>query len=328
MTLLIDTAVVPAQQRAEFWSHASSATYHPLDISADGSGRFAARMWGEQLAAIELFRIATAPNTMTRTPKAIAAGDPDSLHVTVLLRGHLHTTQGDRADLAVAGDITSYNTSQPLVVRADEGFEGLVLRLPRYMLGEHAAKIAALTALRVPGDAGLTRLAVQFFCGVAAGLADGHIAHDDTNVAERVVDLVRGVYAARMGETERERPRSRTELVLAAKVHIESSLGDPTLGPEQVARACFISTRYLHRLFEDEGVSVGDWIRAARLDRCRRDLLDPTFAGEPIVAIASRWGLPSAPHFSRLFRATYGCSPRDFRRGALNVPAELRPARL
>jgi AraC-like DNA-binding protein len=69
-------------------------------------------------------------------------------------------------------------------------------------------------------------------------------------------------------------------------------------------------------VFEAEGLRVCDFIRSARLDRCRRDLLDPAFADQPISAIASRWGLPSAPHFSRLFRQAYGCSPREFRRDA------------
>jgi AraC-like DNA-binding protein len=61
---------------------------------------------------------------------------------------------------------------------------------------------------------------------------------------------------------------------------------------------------------------VCDWIRAERLERCRSDLRDPAYADVSISAIASRWGLPSAPHFSRLFRLAYGCSPREFRRAA------------
>ncbi len=132
------------------------------------------------------------------------------------------------------------------------------------------------------------------------------------------------------------RPRSTAELLIHAQAYIEARLGDPTLNPDELARGCFISTRYLHRVFEAEGLRVCDFIRSARLDRCRRDLLDPAFADQPISAVASRWGLPSAPHFSRLFRQAYGCSPREFRReaaltagsdGTLDDVATLPPAR-
>jgi hypothetical protein len=36
--------------------------------------------------------------------------------------------------------------------------------------------------------------------------------------------------------------------------------------------------------------------------------------------IATRWGLPSAPRFSRLFRRAYGCSPRQFRQRGMRAP--------
>ena len=39
----------------------------------------------------------------------------------------------------------------------------------------------------------------------------------------------------------------------------------------------------------------------------------PRNAGESISTIAARWGLADSSHFSRLFRATYGMSPREFR---------------
>jgi AraC-like DNA-binding protein len=175
--------------------------------------------------------------------------------------------------------------------------------------------VSRQTAVRIPGQSGLPRLAVRFFCGAAAGLADGSIARDDTGLAEHVIDLVRRLYLD-VDATQSARPHSQAELVLHAQAYIDGSLGDPNLNPERVARACFISTRYLHRVFAGQGLSVCDWIRSERLEQCRNDLTDPTFAEVSISAIASRWGLPSAPHFSRLFRDAYGCSPREFRRAA------------
>jgi len=39
----------------------------------------------------------------------------------------------------------------------------------------------------------------------------------------------------------------------------------------------------LHKLFEAEGTSVCQWIRTSRLERCRRDLLDPLHVGRLAV---------------------------------------------
>jgi AraC-like DNA-binding protein len=318
MTLVIDTAAVSAPERVEFWSQASCDAYHPLEISTDARERFSGRMWGHELASLALFRISTAPNTMSRTRKAIAAGDPECLHVGLVVRGRLHEAQGDRSAVLGPGDVASYDTSRPAIFRADQEFECVVVQIPRESLGAHAARLSALTAVRIPGSGGLAHLAAQFFAGVADGLADGRISQGDANVAERVIDLVRGIYAEPFA---RPRPRSKTELLLHAQAVIEANLADPSLGPEEVARACFISTRYLYRVFEQEGLSVCEWIRGARLDRCRRDLLDPVLADESIITIASRWGLPNAQHFSRLFRGAYGCSPREYRRGGDPSPS-------
>jgi AraC-like DNA-binding protein len=71
----------------------------------------------------------------------------------------------------------------------------------------------------------------------------------------------------------------------------------------------FISVRRLHKLFADEGLTVSAWIRDRRLERCRRDLADPALAGETVASIAWSWGFRNPGHFSRVYRAAYGCAP-------------------
>jgi AraC-like DNA-binding protein len=204
------------------------------------------------------------------------------------------------------------------VFRADEPFESLVVRVPRNLLGRDAARISKLTALRIPGGEGLARAAVAFFRGLVGGLEDGTVRPDESpDAVECVLDLVRGMYAVPTRSHEPKRLRSRAEILGDIQLFIEENLGDPDLDPQRIARANFISTRYLHKLFESEGTSVCGWIRASRLERCRRDLLDPALGHLTILAIASRWGLPGPQHFSRLFRAAHGCSPSELRRRSL-----------
>jgi AraC-like DNA-binding protein len=99
----------------------------------------------------------------------------------------------------------------------------------------------------------------------------------------------------------------------AIKAYIDEHLGDPTLGPESIARSQFISTRYLHALFEPEGLTVSRWVRTRRLERARRDLQDPALAAVPIGVIAARWGFSSPSRFSHAVRTDLGCSPSQLR---------------
>jgi AraC-like DNA-binding protein len=97
------------------------------------------------------------------------------------------------------------------------------------------------------------------------------------------------------------------------KDHILRHLADPGLAPPAIAAAHFVSVRYLHKLFQSQGVTVGEWIRTQRLERCRRDLLRSPAPGDGVAAVARRWGFTSPSHFSRAFRTAYGMTPRAWR---------------
>jgi AraC-like DNA-binding protein len=97
------------------------------------------------------------------------------------------------------------------------------------------------------------------------------------------------------------------------KRHIEANLTDPSLGVVSLASTFRMTERNMHKLFEDTGTTVSVHIRSRRLAMCRRDLEGQTLAARQISEISGHWGFTDPGHFSKVFRAAYGMSPRECR---------------
>jgi AraC-like DNA-binding protein len=80
-----------------------------------------------------------------------------------------------------------------------------------------------------------------------------------------------------------------------------------------IAAAHNISVRHLYAVLSKAGISLGDWIRAHRLEECRKDLARPGSRSITIASIARRWGFTDAAHFSRVFKEAYGLTPKEWR---------------
>ena len=316
MTLLIDTATVPADHRIEAWSDAATRSYHPVGINSMASRPYAGRMLRFDLGVIWAFLVAADPNTVLRTPRGIALGDPERLDFYVMRRGRCRISQDDRSSTIAPGDMTHLDSSRPYVMRAMEPFELISFSLPKLMLRSKIDAITGRTATRIAGDSSVGSLMAPFLSGLVDRLEHGEVSEHREDLSESIFGLLR---ALAFDEPSGAQPSPSTALRPRIKSYIDGRLDDPRLGPETIAASHFISVRYLHKLFEPEGVSVSEWIRHRRLDRCQRDLANPALAHQTIVTIASRWGLTNGPHFSRLFRARYGCSPREYRSRAAGL---------
>ena len=104
----------------------------------------------------------------------------------------------------------------------------------------------------------------------------------------------------------------RDQLFARISGYIEARLKDANLSPKKIAEDNGISVRYLYTLFGGQGMTVSGWVRRRRLLRCRAEL-DGADTGASITEIAYRWGLNDSAHFSRLFKASFGMSPTQYR---------------
>ncbi|MFC0399108.1 AraC family transcriptional regulator [Paraburkholderia rhizosphaerae] len=104
--------------------------------------------------------------------------------------------------------------------------------------------------------------------------------------------------------------RSSSTIVLLAKQAIERRIGDASLDVPGVAAALNVSTSRLSRALKTEGLSAMRYAYALRVAHAGRLLADtPDIM---IREVAERCGFLSAAHFSRVFKAHHGMTPRDF----------------
>ncbi|MEY2874585.1 MAG: hypothetical protein RLZZ373_1956 [Pseudomonadota bacterium] len=109
--------------------------------------------------------------------------------------------------------------------------------------------------------------------------------------------------------------RSKSRLFDDILRYIDNELENPALTPTSIACRHGCSVRSLQTLFAERQRTVAGYIRQRRLERCRQALCkDGSVA--PIGHMALQWGFGDAAHFSKLFKSTYGMSPRQYRQQA------------
>lgn len=98
-----------------------------------------------------------------------------------------------------------------------------------------------------------------------------------------------------------------------AERYIIEHLAKPELNPQKIADALGISLRHLYRLFNEEQLSLNKYIQQKRLERIKADLLDVCFRQTSITDLALKWGFGDSAHFSKIFKKTYGVTPKECR---------------
>lgn len=314
MNVLADTSLVPPADRYSYWADmAPRALMHPVGVKLlTEHGGISGRIVEYQLGPVRAYRMQGPASLVTLRAGSIAHHDPERFSVALILRGRQQVLQEQRSASLDAGDLVAVHTSKPYAIRFDSPYDVAVFVIDRVILRPYTERMCTQTAMRLTSGFGAGRVVAAQFRALADELDRGNVNAEDVDLGESVVDAVRALFAGSNASPDGESTRRR-DLPTRVRAYIDANLADSALTPSQIAHEHFISIRYLYKLFEDEG-GVSTLIRRKRLERCRRDLVDPALSNETVASIGRRWGFQDPGYFSRLFRECYEIAPTQFRR--------------
>lgn len=313
MPRLLSTADVPERDRAAYWTDMVCDAYVQLDCDP-GAGARAIR--GEiaidRLATLELSRVTSTAQRVRRTPARIAAASEDYFLVSIQARGQGRVSQDGRDARLGPGDFALYDSTRPYTLAFDGTFQQYVLMLPGPMLRTALRGVEGLTATTVSGQRGAGHLMIGMIRTLAADI--GTLAPASAAaVADSVTQILLAGLAALPAAHRQAPPPAQALHRAQIRALVRERLRDPLLNVTAIAGQLRLSPSTLHRAWAGEACSLSDWIWAQRLDAARRDLCDPALAARSVSQIAFSWGFNDAAHFSRAFRARFGCAPSDLR---------------
>ena len=290
---------------------AVSESFVPLQVSSNGPDHFRGMIRGASVDEVHVTDVRATSHVVERTPELIARGDRSYFKLSLMLAGTGMLIQDDREAVLRPGDLAVYDTDRPYSLVFDDEFRTMVVMFPKHLISLPSEMIGQLTAVRISGQEGLGSMVAPYLTQLAGNL-DQLAGTTGARLAHSALDLVSTVFTRELGLDEVSADPHRA-LVQRIRSYIDRNLASADLGPASIASAHYISTRHLHGLFQEQGVTVSTWIRTRRLEQCRHDLLDPMLADRPVAAIAARWGFVDAAHFSRAFKTTFGISPSEYR---------------
>lgn len=265
-----------------------------------------------------LSEIVADAHQVDRTAKLIDGESPQYIKLSLQLEGTGIVSQGGRTAILKPGDLAIYETSYPYTLRFPASVRCLVMAFPVHSLDLPLSQVRRVTAVRLPGDRGLGQMISPFMRQLGQNL-DQLSGVAGSRMLRSTFDLLTAFVYAQLADEPDDRRRARQEELRVFKLYIDDHLYDSELNADSMARAHYVSVRYLQYLFHQEDLTVSGYIRARRLTKCRLDLLDPAQATFSVLQIAQRRGFTDASHFSKIFKLKFGVAPRELRASHLTT---------
>jgi len=176
--VVVDTEVVPPEERFGLWAEESSRVFEPMRVTCTRRHDFRGRATSHALGPLTVFRVTADVSAIHRTPALIAASDPHWLQVSLQVRGHCRVEQDGRSAVVGPGELVTWESSRPYTVQALTPFELLNVYCPEHLLRPHTDDLYALTATPVRFGGVVRGLLTEVARGLDTEMVNGRTLRD------------------------------------------------------------------------------------------------------------------------------------------------------
>jgi AraC-like DNA-binding protein len=312
MQTIFDSKTLPAAKRREAWHDAICDIYLQVDCAAEQQDDYEGFVRELGFGAMTLTDTLSSPQSVLRQSRHIARLEKDCYFMGIAQSGCVKIRQASSSITMHPGLGALYCASEPYELRCDIKLRSFWAELPRQAFANRFQSKSPPLMARVDLRHGLGRIAVEL-CGAMALEGPDLDPKSRAELGEHFMDILALAMSAEPGRQPAADISVRRARLRSVKTYIDAHLSDPHLSLSKIAEKNGISLRYLHLLFRPTDMSVSEWVRMRRLQRCYDLLTSPLHRTQSVTEIAYALGFSSSSHFSNLFRAHFGLRPSDVR---------------
>lgn len=314
-TLMLSTDDVPLSQRQAYWQECVARTYLAVSIQPQGELPFRASLKANTVHDITVAHHTTTAQNGQRSVRPANEAQDERCLLLINLGGVIHVRHNERDISLGRNDMTVIDSRLPSEYSIPEGAATLSVNMPRQALVERFPMSRLFAAAKLPANLPMQQMTIGFFNNLYENfgeIAAGIRGPTSLRLANHAIDML-GIALTDALDAKVPASPYRAALLWRIKVFIDEHLHEPMLSAQVVAAKYRITARYVAMLFREEGITFTDFVRLRRLERCRRQLERAGMDRRQIGEIALGAGFASQAHFSRLFRAAYDATPRQYR---------------
>jgi AraC-like DNA-binding protein len=296
----------PSGMRFKVWRERLRHSFGDVSGSSRSGSEFIA--WSERLSdgEISVSHMHVDAQSIELPPERLTAHSLNSVHFVFPVAGQFHIEQRGRSVVLSPEEWGFYDPSIGFKSANDRPMELFVLAAPRARMLGCSVGLEGRTAQCYSSETGSARVAKDYIASLI-GARGALSPRTSTELIAVAAQLVRLSILENVGQPSKASQRA----LLRRRIqdYVDRNLRDPDLSIDSIAAVHNCSKRYVHKIFSANGQTLGNYIRLARLERCRRDLSRAELTHLSITEIAFSWGFQHQAHFSRVFRNHFNVAP-------------------